>query len=95
MRYLALVMLGSLIASNAYAQDAKTTSCARVINSNVVVKKDGVYADVKVKIPGDEEKNFLIKKTKETDDFMVKIDGKNRYISYIGNNIVSIGDVCH
>lgn len=94
MRYLALVMLGSLIASNAYAQDAKTTSCARLINSNVVVKKDGVYADVKAKMPGDEEKRFLIKKTKETDDFIMKIDGKNRYISYIGDHLISVGEVC-
>lgn len=94
MRYLTLLTLGVFLASNAYADSVKKTVCAQVISANLSVKESEVYIDVNARINSGKSIDLKIKKDNDTDGTPLKFDGKYRYITYDGTNIINIGSTC-
>lgn len=100
MRSIGLGMVIALaISSQSFAQENKdkptqSSVCAKLENSDVSVRKDGVYANVNATMENGLEKKFLIKKNKKNDSLILMVDGKKHEIQYKENYIYKINEYC-
>ncbi|WP_029603320.1 hypothetical protein [Kozakia baliensis] len=90
----ALAISTQAFAHGAVDKKNYSNSCAIIKNSDVNVRRDGVYAKVKATMENGKESTFFIKKTKKNEEILLMVDGERHYIQYSGDEIYNIKDKC-
>ncbi|WP_165759989.1 hypothetical protein [Acetobacter cibinongensis] len=97
------VVVAVVVSTQSFAKENKLSdtvnnspshSCAEIKKSDVLVRRDGVYAKINVIMGNGKEKIFYMETDKENKKASLMIDGKRHEIEYKGKYIYNIHEDC-
>lgn len=97
------VVVAVVVSTQSFAKENKSSdtvnnssihSCAEIRKSDVLVRRNGVYAKINAVMENGKEKIFYMKTDTENKEISLMIDGKRHEIEYKGDYIYNIHKYC-